>query len=53
VSEADLQALYPFLHGEGADPGKLRAALLHSIAQKARESRDASGARLSPKWSGV
>ncbi len=42
MSEVDLQALYPFLHGEGADPGKLRAALLHSIAEKARESRESN-----------
>ncbi len=40
MSESKLQALYPFLHGAGADPGKVDAALLHSIAEKARESRD-------------
>ena len=40
MSESTLQALYPFLHGAGGDPGKVDAALLHSIAEKARESRE-------------
>jgi len=38
--EADLKALYPFLHGTAQEPAKLEAALLHSVAEKARESRD-------------
>jgi D-sedoheptulose 7-phosphate isomerase len=40
MSEGNLEALYPFLHGGAADPAKVDAALLHSIAEKARESRD-------------
>jgi len=39
-SEADLQALYPFLHGKPQEPEKLDAALLHSIEEKARDSRE-------------
>lgn len=39
-SEGDLQALYPFLHGKGQEAGKLEAALLHSVAEKARDSRE-------------
>jgi D-sedoheptulose 7-phosphate isomerase len=39
-NEADLQALYPFLHGKPQEPEKLDAALLHSIAEKARDSRE-------------
>ena len=39
-SHADLKALYPFLHGEPREPGALAAALLHSVAEKARDSRD-------------
>lgn len=38
--ESDLKGLYPFLHGKQQDPAKLDAALLHSIAEKARDSRD-------------
>jgi D-sedoheptulose 7-phosphate isomerase len=40
MSESDLKALYPFLHGAGGDPHKVDAALAHSIAEKARESRE-------------
>jgi D-sedoheptulose 7-phosphate isomerase len=36
----DLRTLYPFLHGGKQDPAKLDAALLHSVAEKARESRE-------------
>ena len=39
-NESDLKGLYPFLHGKAQDPAKLHAALLHSVAEKARESRD-------------
>lgn len=39
-NESDLKGLYPFLHGKAQDPAKLSAALLHSVAEKARESRD-------------
>ena len=40
ASEADLRALYPFLHGAPQEPEKLDAALLHSIEEKARDSRE-------------
>ena len=40
ASEADLRALYPFLHGAPQEPEKLEAALLHSIEEKARNSRE-------------
>src|SRR5271156_3223413 len=39
-NESDLQALYPFLHGKPQEPEKLDAALLHSIEEKARDSRE-------------
>jgi D-sedoheptulose 7-phosphate isomerase len=35
-----LAALYPFLHGAGHDDGRLAAALLDSVAQKAADSRE-------------
>lgn len=41
-NEAELAALYPFLHGKPQDAAKLDAALLHSVAEKARESREAN-----------
>jgi len=37
-----LRALYPFLHGERQDPQALDAALLRSVADKARQSRETS-----------
>ena len=40
TNESNLKGLYPFLHGKAQDPAKLNAALLHSVAEKARESRD-------------
>ena len=40
ASEADLKALYPFLYGATQEPEKLDAALLHSIEEKARHSRE-------------
>ena len=39
-NESDLKGLYPFLHGKAQDPAKLDLALLHSVAEKARESRE-------------
>jgi D-sedoheptulose 7-phosphate isomerase len=39
-TESDLQSLYPFLHGKQQDPAQLDAALLHSVAEKARDSRE-------------
>jgi D-sedoheptulose 7-phosphate isomerase len=40
VNDRELVGLYPFLHGKPQDGAKLEAALLASIADKARESRD-------------
>src|SRR5689334_13688069 len=37
---SDLTNLYPFLNRTPQDPAKLDAALLHSIEEKARESRE-------------
>ncbi len=37
---SDLSNLYPFLNGRRQDPARLDAALLRSIEDKARESRD-------------
>ena len=39
-NEGDLKALYPFLHGKPQEPEKLDAALLHSVEEKARDSRE-------------
>src|SRR6204780_2967294 len=36
----ELKALYPFLHGGRQDGARLDAALLQSIAEKARDSRE-------------
>ena len=41
-SADDLKTLYPFLHGTAHDAVQLDAALLHSIEEKARESREVS-----------
>ncbi len=41
-NESVLQGLYPFLHGREQDAGKLAAALLHSVAEKAADLRDAN-----------
>jgi len=41
-NERDLNRLYPFLHGEQQDAAKLEASLLHSVEEKARDSRDAN-----------
>jgi D-sedoheptulose 7-phosphate isomerase len=39
-SETELKGLYPFLHGRAQNPEKLNAALLHSVAEKARDTRE-------------
>ena len=39
MSDADLEQLYPFLHGKAPDAAELERALLHSIAEKARDTR--------------
>lgn len=36
----DLKALYPFLHGQPQAPARLDLALLHSVEEKARDSRE-------------
>lgn len=42
--ESALHGLYPFLHGGQQDAAKLRAALLDSVGQKARDSVEAKQA---------
>lgn len=37
---SDLKALYPFLHGQQQEPARLDAALLLSVEEKARDSRE-------------
>jgi D-sedoheptulose 7-phosphate isomerase len=39
-NDAVLQGLYPFLHGKAQESERLDAALLHSVAAKAADSRD-------------
>lgn len=39
-SGSDLKALYPFLHGQPQAPERLDAALLHSLEEKACDSRE-------------
>lgn len=39
-NDGELEALYPFLQGRRQDPGRLQAALLGSVTEKARDSRD-------------
>lgn len=41
-NESVLQTLYPFLHGKPQDADKLAVALLHSVAEKAADSRAAN-----------
>jgi D-sedoheptulose 7-phosphate isomerase len=41
-NESVLRSLYPFLHGREQDAGKLNSALLHSVADKAADSRAAN-----------
>ena len=40
TNQSDLNALYPFLLGKQHEPEKLETALLYSIEEKARDSRD-------------
>jgi D-sedoheptulose 7-phosphate isomerase len=42
TSDNDLTSLYPFLQGKEQDQGRLHAALLHSVQEKARDSRETS-----------
>jgi D-sedoheptulose 7-phosphate isomerase len=44
TEQADLKTLYPFLHSAAQEPRKLDAALLRSIEDKARDSRETSAA---------
>lgn len=44
ANEKELSGLYPFLHGKAQDPVKVEASLLHSVAEKSRESRDTNQA---------
>jgi D-sedoheptulose 7-phosphate isomerase len=39
-NDGDLKALYPFLHGQPQAPARLDLALLHSVEEKARDSRE-------------
>ncbi|MEF3366646.1 SIS domain-containing protein [Methylocystis sp. 9N] len=39
-SKSVLESLYPFLHGDQQDPAAVDAALLHSVEEKARDSRE-------------
>jgi len=39
-AESDLKGLYPFLHGKPQDAASLDAALMHSVEEKARDSRE-------------
>ena len=39
-NQPELQALYPFLHGTPQEPARLEAALLYSVEEKARDSRE-------------
>jgi D-sedoheptulose 7-phosphate isomerase len=39
-NDSVLEGLYPFLHGRAQEPEQLDAALLHSVAEKAGDSRD-------------
>ena len=39
-NDRDLKALYPFLHGKPQESARLDAALLHSVEEKARDSRE-------------
>ena len=42
TSPNGLKSLYPFLHGIRQEPAKLEAALLYSVEEKARDSRETS-----------
>jgi D-sedoheptulose 7-phosphate isomerase len=43
-SENHLQSLYPFLHGKPQDAAQLDSALAHSVAEKAKDSRQTNEA---------
>ncbi len=43
-NQDSLSGLYPFLHGKAQDPAKLEAMLIHSVAEKARDSRETNEA---------
>jgi D-sedoheptulose 7-phosphate isomerase len=40
ATDRQLEALYPFLHGRRQEPARLARALLYSVEEKARESRE-------------
>lgn len=42
--QVDLETLYPFLHGAAQEPKKLDEALLRSVEDKARDSRETNAA---------
>src|ERR1700694_4605892 len=42
--KTDLETLYPFLHGVAQDPKKMDTALLRSVEDKARDSRETNAA---------
>ncbi len=44
TEQADLETLYPFLHGAAQEPKKLDAALLRSVEDKARGARETNAA---------
>lgn len=44
ANETELSGLYPFLHGRAQDPVRMDASLLHSVSEKARESRETNEA---------
>ena len=49
-NETDLKGLYPFLHGKQQDAASLDAALLHSVKEKARESRATNDGKPTVVW---
>lgn len=51
-NSSDLKALYPFLHGQQQEPARLDAALLVSVEEKARDSRE-TNARFFAENAGV
>jgi D-sedoheptulose 7-phosphate isomerase len=44
TEDTDLQTLYPFLHGSAQEPQRLDVALLRSVEDKARDSRETNAA---------
>jgi D-sedoheptulose 7-phosphate isomerase len=51
-NDSDPMALYPFLHGKQHDPAALDAALLHSVEDKALDSRE-TNARFFGEQAGI